>query len=97
MWIKQILHMAEYKILVADSAISFIDSLDKGERDKIMKRLYLLENNPKSVGEPRGRFWILKVGASGYRLAFLIIEEEKIIRITAIEKRSSKKYDGFYH
>lgn len=86
-----------YKVILADSVIEFIDKLDKGEREKITKRLDLLEQNPQSVGEPRGKFWILKVGRGGYRLAFRIIEEDKIIRVTAIEKRKSEKYDEFYH
>ena len=85
-----------YKVILADSVFAFISKLDKGERDKIIKRLELLEQNPKSVGEPRGKFWILKVGRGGYRLAFRIIEEEKIVRVTAIEKRKSEKYFEFY-
>ncbi len=86
----------QYQILIADSVISFLDNLDKSERNKILKRLELLRNNPYSVGEPRGKFWILKVGTAGYRLAFRIIEEEKIIRVTAMGKRKSEKYDKFY-
>ncbi len=85
-----------YKIILADSVAEFIDKLDKGERAKVIKRLDLLEQNPQSVGEPRGKFWILKVGKGGYRLAFRIIEEDKTIRVTAIEKRKSEKYDEFY-
>lgn len=85
-----------YQVIVAESVVSFLDKLDKGERNRIIKRLRLLENNPHSTGEPRGKFWILKVGRSGYRIAFRIIEEDKTIRITAIEKRKSEKYDEFY-
>ncbi len=88
--------MPKYQVLIADTAAEYIDGLDKGEREKIMKRLALLEENPQSVGEPRGTFWILKVGRSNYRLAFRVIEEEKIVRVTAIEKRSSRKYMEFY-
>ncbi len=65
-------------------------------RARILKRLKLLEENPRSVGEPRGKFWILKVGRGGYRLAFRIIEEEKDVRVTAIEQRKSDKYGEFY-
>ena len=61
-----------------------------------MKRLDLLGQNPQSVGEPRCKFWILKVGRGGYRLAFRILEEDKTIRVTAIEKRRSENYDDFY-
>ena len=86
-----------YKVLVADSVIDFIDNLDKGEREKIMKRLHLLEQSPQSAGEPRGKFWILKVGQSGYRLAFRIIEEEKVVHVTKIEKRKSEGYNEFYY
>lgn len=85
-----------YQVIVADSVVSYLDKLGKGERDKILKRLKMLENVPQSVGEPRGKFWILKVGQSGYRLAFRLIEEEKTVRVTAIEKRKSEKYEGFY-
>ena len=85
-----------YKLILADSVTEFIDKLDKGEREKIVKRLNLLEQNPQSVGEPRGKFWILKVGRDGYRLAFRIIEEDKTIRVTVIEKRKSDRYDEFY-
>lgn len=85
-----------YDVILADSVAEFIEKLDRGERDKIIKRLELLEQNPQSVGEPRGKFWVLKVGRGGYRLAFRIIEESKTIRVTAIEKRKSEKYDEFY-
>jgi mRNA-degrading endonuclease RelE of RelBE toxin-antitoxin system len=88
--------MTEYKILIAESVIAYVDRLDKGERDKIIKRLELLKRNPYSVGEPRGKFWLLKVGSTGYRLAFRILENEKTIRVTAIERRSSRKYSEFY-
>ena len=85
-----------YNVIVADSVAEFIEKLDRGERDKIIKRLELLEQNPQSVGEPRGKFWVLKVGRGGYRLAFRITEDNKTIRVTAIEKRKSEKYDEFY-
>ncbi|HLD38702.1 MAG TPA: type II toxin-antitoxin system RelE/ParE family toxin [archaeon] len=88
--------MPKYQVLIADSVIKYIDKLDEGEREKIIKRLNLLEENPLSVGEPRGKFWALKVGRGGYRLAFNIIENQKIVRVTAIEKRKSEKYDEFY-
>lgn len=39
---------------------------------------------------------ILKVGRSGYRLAYRIVDEEKTVRVTAIEKRKSWRYDKFY-
>ena len=88
--------MPKYKVLVANSVEKYLDNLDKGERNKIMKRLWLLEENPRSVGEPRGEFWILKVGTSGYRLAFRILEKEKIVRVTKIERRKSSNYGKFY-
>jgi mRNA-degrading endonuclease RelE of RelBE toxin-antitoxin system len=89
--------MPKYTVLIADSVIEYIDNLDRGEREKIIKRITLLEDRPYSVGEPRGKFWILKVGTTGYRLAFRILENEKIVRVTAIEKRKSKRYKEFYH
>ena len=89
--------MSKYEVLVADSIIEYFDKLNKGEREKIVKRLRLLEGNPRSVGEPRGKFWILKIGRAGYRLAFRILEDEKVVRVTAIEKRKSEKYEEFYH
>ncbi len=93
----QIIHTnIMYEILIADNVVSFMDKLDKNEKERIIKRLELLKSNPKSVGEPRGKFWILKVGRSGYRLAFRVIEEENIVRVTAIEKRKSDKYYEFY-
>ena len=88
--------MPNYQVLVAESVEKYLDKLDKSERSKIIKRLKLLEENPQSVGEPRGKFWILKAGAGGYRLAFRIIEEEKTVRVTAIEQRKSRRYDEFY-
>ena len=88
--------MPKYQVLIAESVEKYLDKLDKVERNRIIKRLWLLEENPKSVGEPRGKFWILKVGRAGYRVAFRIIEEEKIVRVTAIEQRRSRKYDEFY-
>ena len=36
-----------YKLILADSVTEFIDKLDKGEREKIVKRLDLLEQNPQ--------------------------------------------------
>jgi len=88
--------MVKYQVLIADSVVEYLDKLDKVEREKILKRLRLLEENPYSVGEPRGKFWILKVGRADYRLAFRIIENEKVVRVTAIEKRKSRKYKEFY-
>ncbi len=88
--------MSNYQVLIADSVDEYISKLDASEREKIIKRLKLLEQNPQSVGEPRGKFWILKVGSTGYRLAFRIVEEEKIVRITAIEQRKSSRYKKFY-
>ena len=88
--------MPKYQVLIAESVEKYLDKLDKVERNRIIKRLWLLEENPKSVGEPRGKFWILKVGRAGYRVAFRIIEEEKIVRVTAIEQRKSRRYDEFY-
>lgn len=38
-----------YEVLVADSVSVYLERLDAGERAKIIKRLNLLENNPKSV------------------------------------------------
>ena len=88
--------MPKYNVLIADSVDEYLSKLDINERDRILKRLKLLEENPQSVGEQRGKFWLLKVGRDGYRLAFRIIEEEKIIRVTAIEQRKSRKYKEFY-
>ncbi len=88
--------MPKYHVLIADSVIEYLDKLGKGEREKIIKRLKLLEENPHSVGEPRGKFWILKIGRSGYRLAFCVMENERTVRVTAIEHRASRKYNEFY-
>ncbi|GEM_PF-1638020 len=88
--------MPKYQVLVADIVDKYLEKLDVVEREKIIKRLKLLEENPHSVGESRGKFWILKVGSTGYRLTFKITEEEKIIRVTAIEKRKSHNYSKFY-
>jgi len=88
--------MSNYQVILADSVIEYMDKLDSNERDKIVKRIGLLENNPKSAGEPRGKFWILKVGSAGYRLAFRILENEKIVQVASIEKRKSRKYGEFY-
>lgn len=88
--------MPNYRVVLADSVISYLDELGRSERDKIIKRINLLENNPKSVGEPRGKFWILKVGRSGYRLAFQLLENDKIIQVASIEKRKSRRYGEFY-
>ncbi len=68
-----------YQLVLAERVENFLDNMDKGEREKIIKRLELLKDNPQSVGEPRGKFWVLKVGRAGYRLAFRIIEEEMVI------------------
>ncbi len=68
-----------YRLVLAERVENFLDNMDKGEREKIIKRLELLKDNPQSVGEPRGKFWVLKVGRAGYRLAFRIIEEEMVI------------------
>ena len=88
--------MARYQVLIAESVEKYLDGLDAGERDRIMKRLLLLEDRPHSVGEQRGKFWILKVGRAGYRLAFRILEQEKLVRVTAIEQRKSHRYEKFY-
>jgi len=88
--------MPKYQVLIADSIVEYLDKLDKGQREKIVKRIRLLEETPQSAGEPRGKFWILKVGRADYRLAFRILENEKIVRVTAIEQRKSRKYKEFY-
>ena len=88
--------MPNYQVLIAESVEKALDKLDPFERQKIINRLKMLQENPESVGEPRGKFWILKVGRSGYRVAYRIVDEEKVVRITAIEKRKSWKYDRFY-
>lgn len=88
--------MPKYQVLLADSVMEYLDHLDKGERDRIMKRLDLLEAQPHSAGEPRGKFWIMKVGKAGYRIAFRILEEEKIVRVTNIAQRTSRQYREFY-
>jgi mRNA-degrading endonuclease RelE of RelBE toxin-antitoxin system len=88
--------MPKYQVLIAESVEKYLDKLDRVERNRIIKRLWLLEENPKSVGEPSGNFWILMVGRAGYRAAFRIIEEEKKEKVTAIEQRKSRKYEEFY-
>ena len=88
--------MANYRVLVAESVDKYLEKLDSFEREKIINRLKKLEENPESVGEFRGKFWILKVGRSGYRLAYLILHHEKVVRVTAIEQRKSWRYDKFY-
>lgn len=85
-----------YKIWIAESVEKYIDKLDSKEKIRVLKRLEMLTKNPKSAGEPRGKFWILKVGREGYRISFRIIEEENIVRVTAIEQRKSEKYNQFY-
>lgn len=88
--------MTKYSILVADSVLEFLDKLVANEREKIIKRIEKLKEYPYSVGEPRGKFQLLKIGRRGYRIAYRILEDEKVIRITAIEKRKSWKYKDFY-
>ena len=90
------MQLSKYQVLIAESVERYLDKLGKTEKNQILKRLKLLEVNPQSAGEPRGRFWILKVGRAGYRLAFRILEQEKIVRVTAIEQRKSKGYEEFY-
>ena len=85
-----------YQVLLAQRVIDYLDRLGHGEREEAFKRIELLKSTPKSVGEPRGKFWILKVGRAGYRIAYRIMESEKVIRVTNIEKRSSWKYDEYY-
>jgi len=85
-----------YQVLIAENVDKFLEKLDNFERDRIIKRLEKLQENPEIFGESRGKFWILKVGRSGYRLAYIILEKEKTVRVTAIEKRKSWRYDRFY-
>ncbi len=86
---------ASYQILIAESVEKYLDKLDPFEREKIIKKLKQLQESPETVGEPRGKFWILKVGSSGYRLAYRIMDDEQVVRVTAIEKKSWK-YNKFY-
>lgn len=88
--------MPNYQVLIAESVDKYLEKLDPFEKGKIISRLKKLQENPESVGEPRGKFWILKVGRSGYRLAYRIVYEEKTVMVTAIEQRKSWKYDKFY-
>ncbi len=46
-----------YKILIADRVDVYLEKLDKSERERVIKRLRLLEENPillVSPGEPSG-------------------------------------------
>lgn len=88
--------MGIYHVLIAEQVERYLEKLDAAERNRIIKRLELLEEQPRSVGEPRGKFWILKVGRAGYRLSYRILEAEKIVRVTAIEQRKSERYQRFY-
>ena len=88
--------MPNYQVLIAESVEKYLDKLDPFERQRIINRLKKLQENPETAGEPRGKFWILKVGRSGYRLAYRIMDEEKVVRITAIAQRKSWEYDKFY-
>ena len=72
-----------YQVLIAESVDKFLEKLDEFEREKIIKRLEKLRESPEIIGENRGKFWILKVGRSGYRLAYSILEQEKTVRVTA--------------
>ena len=51
-----------YTVLLAESVEKYIEKLDPFEKLKIIRRLEKLENHPHSAGEPRGTFWILKIG-----------------------------------
>ena len=86
--------MARYEVLIAQRVASFLEKLDSFEKQRILKRIEELAENPFTVGEPRGKFWILKVGRAGYRLAFTV--EGTRIMVASIEQRKSSRYRHFY-
>lgn len=51
--------MPNYQVLIAESVEKFLDKLDPFERQKIINRLKMLQENPEIIGEPRGKFWIV--------------------------------------
>ncbi len=89
--------MATYKILLAEDVDKFIENLPQNEKIKINKRIEKLEIDPEHFGESRGNFWLLKVGRSGYRLAYSFSKTDKIVKIFAIEKRGSSRYEREFY
>ncbi len=88
--------MAAYRVVLAESVEEFLERLDLNEKLRVVKRIEKLAESPYTVGEPRGKFWILKVGRAGYRLAYTVDEQQKAVLVSAMEKRKSWRYDRFY-
>jgi len=81
-----------YKIYLSREAEKFLSRLGRGEEEKIIKRIEKLGEDPEHFGEFRGNFWVLKIGKTGYRVSYRFSKEEKIVKIGAIERRSSSDY-----
>ena len=82
----------KYKIIIARSVNDFIENFPIKEKEKINNRIKKLEIDPEHFGERRGNFWLLKVGRSGYRIAYEFSKSDRIVKILAIEKRGSSDY-----
>ncbi len=77
-----------YEVILHSEPQEFLARLDLAEKVRIVKRLEKLADNPRSVGEPRGKFWILKIGRGGYRAAYFINDVEKRVEVAEIQKRT---------
>ncbi len=83
-----------YQIIISKKVEKFLDQLNNVEYKRILNRIEKLQENPMHYLELKGDTWVEKAGRSGYRIAVEIKEQEKIVEIIFIQKRS-KFYEQF--
>lgn len=78
-----------YQVVLDPKAKDKLDDFDEGIREKILKRIRKLENNPDHFGKPLTGIdlWVLRAG--DYRVIFNLNETENKVEILRIGHRKN--------
>ena len=79
-----------HKVHLNEKPEHFLKKLDKNERERIIKKLTLLETNPqlgKPLTGPLAGLWSLRIG--DYRVIYQIKDKELIILVLKIGHRKN--------
>lgn len=78
-----------YQVVLDPKAKDKLADFDKGIREKILKRIRKLENNPEHFGKPLTGIdlWVLRAG--DYRIIFNLNESQNRIEILRIGHRKN--------
>lgn len=81
--------MSEYEVYFSKSAVKEIESLDTQIIPKIIKKIELLQNNPRPSGciklKGNSNLWRIRIG--DYRIIYSIDDNSKIVDISAVLHR----------